>query len=178
VTSVVDEIEEVLYLFLDNPPAFAAAILSLLAFCLAFPLVGVCSWLIGLGAGWGFFIASVTVVSPELLEKLGFVLAAVGWYLVTVLLHDASAEPVFYEAAAQVIPTLFIALAIEARFSAEDQTFNQQLLRVGVVLALVAGEIGSLYALATSDPVGGTFGWVAGALAGAAVAAVVAALAS
>jgi hypothetical protein len=128
--------------------------------------------------GWttalGVFVFSLFLISlwlfPELCRRYGLGIAFVVFAATASILKGSHAERGFYEAAAQVIPVLFLALAVEARFSIIGKTDTDTYLRLAAIYALGIGEFGSLSALATDKPGGETFAIVAGALMAVAVA--------
>ncbi len=139
---------------------------------LAEVLLGRLSWPPALGALGSTLALLFLWLYPESARRYGLGIAFLAFVGTASALNlsGSHAERGFYEAAAQVIPVLFLALAVEARFSIIGKTDADAYLQLGTIYALGIGEFASLSALASDKPGGEAFSIVAGALVAAAVA--------
>jgi hypothetical protein len=127
---------------------------ALLLIFVYLPLSGGISWL-GALAIFGFLVAFGIVQGfPDLPREWDSFLSVVAFVVVAMALGGSHARMQFYEVAAQVIPVLFLALAVQSRFSIIGQFEPDQRLRLLTVCALVVGEFTSLSALSSGKPGG------------------------
>jgi uncharacterized membrane protein len=142
---------------------------ALLLVLVAFPILGAYPWFVGI------FIVALTLVfsliqaRPDVLRDLNFLVAIGVFGAAVYALQGHHAEPAFYEVAAQVLPVLFLALAVESRLSIIGQDETEQRLRLILIYALGIGEVTSLAVLVTGHDGDNSLGYVAGALAAATV---------
>lgn len=120
-------------------------------------------------------VAFVTVLDlslfyPEVLRPGVFVLAITAGLTTAFVLADTRAGTQFYATTAQVIPVLFLALAVQIRGVVSDRAKPEELRRAPAVtaIALVLGEYESLRAL-SDGAAKADFGIVVGALVAAGV---------
>jgi len=94
-------------------------------------------------------VLDLALFRPELLRPGVFVLAILAGFIAVAVVGDAKTGPAFYTATAQIIPIMFLALAVEVRGILRDRARPEELRRAPAVttLALVLGEYESLRAL-------------------------------
>lgn len=121
-----------------------------------FAVSGLWLWILLLVvAAAGFYAVSSR---PAEVQELGPYLAVIGWTIaVTALGDDTAAEP-FYLAAAQLLPVVFLASAIEtSRFSIRGRDEPDRRVRLVLIYATVLGEAYCLDALASGKPASRAF---------------------
>jgi hypothetical protein len=160
-----------LILRLPGEPKYMAVgrVVALLLVVVVMPALGAYPWFIGLLVVAITLIFALIQARPDIVRDLNF-LVAIGVFGVAVYALDGHhAEKAFYEIAAQVLPVLFLALAVESRLSVIGQEETEQRLRLILIYALGIGEVTSLVVLATGQDGNNSLGYVAGALAAATV---------
>lgn len=119
-----------------------------------------------------FWLALLVVLyRPEWLRDGVFALSAAAFVTGLIASRDAHADIRFYEAVAQLVPVVFIALAVEIHAFRSNRPRHPEDLRPAAViaLALVYAEYEALHVLATDDARHGELDLIVGALAAAAV---------
>jgi hypothetical protein len=113
-------------------------------------------------AAGGFYVVSSR---PAEIQELGPYLAVIGWTVTVIALgSDTAAEP-FYLAAAQLLPVVFLASAIEtSRFSIRGRDEPDRRVRLVLIYATVLGEAYCLDALASGKPSSRAFAIVVASL--------------
>jgi hypothetical protein len=118
-------------------------------------------------------IVVFTVVAnwPREVHENGLYLALMSFVGCVVVLGSLqrTAHQGFYAATAQIIPLLFLAMAVGSRLSLLGLQEPDRRVRIVLIYALILGEGYSLDALASGSPGDQTFGIVVGALVAAAV---------
>lgn len=94
----------------------------------------------------GFFVFSEF---PEEIANWSLLIGALAFVIVDMIVGDAQARMPFYEAAAQINPVLFVALAVSARLSLIGKPEPERRTALIVIYALILGEAQCLYVLAT-----------------------------
>lgn len=105
---------------------------------------------------------------PRAFHDNAFFIAIVAYFLVFFIVGKADARIEFYEAAAQIIPVLFLAMAVGSRLlSLSGREEVERRVRIVLIYAFVIGEWYSLDALASGEPGESAFSFVVAALAAA-----------
>lgn len=106
---------------------------------------------------------------PELLREGVFALSILGFFVGYYVTGQSKAKLDFYVVTAQVVPALFIALAVEIHAFMRRHRGEDRRAAVVVALALALAEFESLRAVASGDRDEASFAVVVGALVAAAV---------
>lgn len=114
---------------------------------------------------------NIALYRPEWLREGIWAFAVIAFAAGVMVTGDAEAREPFYEATAQVVPALFIALAVQIQVFRSTRPRHAEDLRPAAVtaLALVFAEGQALDVLASGEPASAPFRFVVGALAAAAV---------
>jgi hypothetical protein len=160
-----------LLLRLPGEPKYMAVgrVFALLLVTVVFPVLGAYPWFVGLLMVALTLVFSLIQARPDVLRDLNFLVAIGVFGAVVYALQGHHAETAFYEVAAQVLPVLFLALAVESRLSIIGQNETEQRLRLVLIYALGIGEVTSLVVLVTGHDGDNSLGYVAGALAAATI---------
>jgi hypothetical protein len=126
-----------------------------------------------------FFLVGVVPALAGSLVEWDHYLGNLAFIAVALMLHGKYAHQAFYEAAAQIIPVLFLALAVTSRLSMLGAPLvADQNARMAIVIALVFGEAASIQALAEGDSRPFSFGVVIGSMLAATVPLIIHAIAN
>jgi hypothetical protein len=106
---------------------------------------------------------------PDALREGTFLLALLALVAGIMITGDAAADLEFYVVTAQVVPALFVALAVEIHGFMKEHAGEDRRAAVIVGLSLAFAEYESLTAVACQDPGAATLRLVVGALAAAGV---------
>ena len=129
-------------------------------------------WLSLLAVLAGTAVFTVVANWPREVHENGLYIALMSFMGCVIVLGslDRTAQQGFYSATAQVIPLLFLAMAVGSRLSLLGLQEPDRRVRIVLIYALILGEGSSLDALASGHSGRQTFGIVVGALVAAAVA--------
>jgi uncharacterized membrane protein len=127
------------------------------------------SWKLGLFVLVGSLVLGAVAAWPERIREYGFELAIIVLLGFAIPLQGQYGERDFYAASAQLIPVLFVAMAVGNRLSLVGLEESDRRNRLTTIFALVLGEALSLQVLATHSASSGAFGFVVGSLAAASV---------
>jgi len=156
-----------------------AGVVDVLVFVGALALIALATSILFALAMVAFWLALLIVLyRPEWLRDGVFALSIAAFGAGVLATNDGQAALRFYEATAQLVPVVFIALAVEIHAFRTDRPRSAEDLRPAAViaLALVYAEYEALRVLASGDAGSGEFNFVVGALAAAAVGIVLPAL--
>jgi hypothetical protein len=118
----------------------------------------------------GSVVLQLTLHRPEQVRDWVFVIAVLAFFAGVHVVGDAAATREFYAITAQVVPALFIALAVQIQvFVRATEPGEERRAAAVTALALVLAEYECLDVVGHGDAGRGDFGVVTGALAAAAV---------
>jgi hypothetical protein len=106
---------------------------------------------------------------PRWIHENAVYIGLVAWFATFYYVGSSTANQPFYEAVAQIIPVLFLALAVGSRFSLLGKVEPDRRVIIVTIYLLALGEWNALDALASGTPRGNAFAYVAASVAAVAV---------